>query len=393
MKIMAWNLENFGPDGWWGMPYGSPMILRTLYPTAAANPVVDVFGVIEVFNRSRTSGPPGTPLPARSGGAVASLKLLKDLEAKNNATTTWKLVPPLSLGEGMRDEAVSVYYNENKVTFEGPNGWYEGANGIGVSRPINPLQQTVNYPAPWQNLVAGPTYYAPRVRFYKRIGNQNRVNEITFPDDAHRRPCMVRFLEYGRNLPVDIFFFHTSPPFRMDPDLPTNPALRACRYLSELPEISARVRPNVHATVVIGDFNVNANRPLRWQTAFGPLTALGYRSLVPTGPGPPPVPTTVHNRPGVEVPPDPIPEPICDTYYTGRWSIDNALWSPAALPVQGHALDLTRGTAQWPSFMEENMTQINRLPVGGARWIRFTATENWYQMRLRSDHVPIYIEV
>lgn len=392
MKIMAWNLQNFMADKAMAQIAGVPLIVKTLYPGGGANPMVDVFGVLEVFNRP--GGPPGTPLPDRRG-AAGSLVLLDELQAHDNASN-WRLVPPLSLGSGYRDEGVAVYYRAAAVQFIGPNQWYPAKGVGGESTPPDPNAQPGDYPQPWNGQVPGPTFFSSRVQFFEDYDDP--MTEIRFPDNPHRRPCLVRMQEGARQ--VDILFFHPSPPLKMDPDSPNNPAVLGCQQLARLEEVRYPTGGNVVATALIGDFNVNAdtNTPQRWQrwhNAFGPVEALGYRPGLPiTNPGVTrTVPTALRNRRDVTVPPNPIPVAVPDENYWSRWAIDNALVAPAAALGQAAMLDIVRGHGAWPSVMKETMAQIDATQPAAARWSRFCAWKNWYQVRRRSDHVPVIVEI
>ena len=391
MRIMAWNLENFKrEDLVWGLRYGAPQIMKMLYPGGVATPVIDVFGVIEVYNRTG-GGPPGRPLPANSLGTEATILLYNELRGKNNATTEWRLVPPLSLGDARRDEGVAVFYNAKKVQFQGPNQWYPAR---GESLPPQPGLAAGEYPVPWSGYVGAP-YFAAKVKFY--MDDTDLTTEITFPDNSHRRPFLVRFREVVGGKTIDVLFFHTSPPFRADPDAPQNPAYLACSYLGLVPEVTNPTHDGVYATVVIGDLNVDANHADRWNNALGTVTAWGYQPLLPvTIPGQRAVPTMSREKDDVQLPPDPIPVPVCNQYYWRKFAIDNAIWGPPTVAAQGCAIDLTRETVTpfqtWPKLMEETITQIHTSAWPGSLSV-FKATRNWFQMRQRSDHVPVVISI
>lgn len=388
MRIMAWNVENFRS----GAPVLHPWIrhpLRfSLYPGAALVPVVDVFAVIEVYNRVYGTAV-GEPLPAHSLGTHAVWLLYQELLALNGPEVDWRLVPPLSLGLGGRSEGVAIFYNAAKVEYLGPNGWY-GANG---SQPYQEPDTTVNYPPPWNACFPAGPFYAPRINFF--IG----PNEITFPDDGHRRPCLARFrsLDPASMFPlVDAIFFHTSPPYHMDPESPANPAFLACNYLLNVDEVRHPEHEGVDATVVMGDFNINAAIARQWAAGLGGMYALGYRSVAPaTFDGDVAQPSSLKTTAqGIVVPPNPIPEATVEEFYWYKYAIDNAFLAPVGVPGAGRVVDLTAAFPNhiWTeSVMAETMAEILARPAALERWRVFTAYRNEYQNRYLSDHVPVYI--
>jgi hypothetical protein len=387
MRIMAWNVQNFRSKRPALAGSLQRPILHALYPGVAVTPTVDVFAILEVFNRAYNT-PVGAPLPAKSLGTKAVLLLNQELHARAvPGVVDWRLVPPLSLGAGGRSEGVAIFYNAAKVEYLGPNGWY-GAN---QSQPYAEPDTTVNYPPPWNACFAVPPYYAPRINFF------SGANEITFPDDSHRRPCLARFrsLDPHPVVPlVDAIFFHTSPPWHMDPESPANPAFLACRYLQIVEEVEEPTHEHVNETVVMGDFNINAAKPAQWANALGGMGGLGYLPALPTGP--PAQPSMLKTKAQkIIVPPDPIPPALVDEFYWYRYAIDNAFCAPVAAP-EGRIVDLAAGYPKliWTkSIMAQTMAQIRAGLTPLVRYNTFTACRNEYQLRLVSDHAPVYIRL
>ncbi len=388
MLVMSWNVKNFRSAEEVFDPWQQGLLLRALYPSAALLPVVDVFAIIEVYNR-RYNTPVGQPLPPDSVGTRAVTLLWKELTSRNNDNCKWRLVPPLSLGIGGRSEGVAIFYNDATVEFLGPNGWY------GASKVYDPHSKTQNYPPPWDKCFPKEPYYCSRVQFY------DGGKEVTFPDDGHRRPCLARFRARKPGVKarlVDVILLHTSPPFHMDPENPANPALQACQYLQKIQEVANPTHDNVDATVIMGDFNVNAAKANQWKAAFDGITQKGYKSVAPAAGGAQKAqPSTLKEKKDLIVlPPNPIPEGAVDEYYWDKFAIDNAFWAPAGVSATGRVVDLTAAFPKpiWStSVMFESMAEILALWPPIVQYNTFTAMRNEYQNPSVSDHTPVYISL
>jgi hypothetical protein len=381
MIIMCWNIQRFRYTDDFYAAYNRNLIIEAIYPGGATNPAVDALAILEVFDWSGEDL--DDPLPPESLGTSALSLIHRDLRARSSdGGPDWRLIPPRSLGLGRRNEGIGVFYNARSLTWTGPDCWT--ADG---AVPYTG-QATIDYPEPWNNLMPSP-YYAARASFT----DWEHGTKLTFPDDSHRRPWLVRFSEGSKT--VDVLFFHTSPPLRMDPEDEANPAFLACKYLERATEVHNPTHDGITGTVIIGDLNVNANRPDQFNNALGGLGALGYSTLLPvTGGGQQAIPTTLKRRgAGAPVPPNPIPPPACNAYYWDKWAIDNALYS-SGLSGGGAVIDRTAGTnvpqGHWPSVMRDSIASIRET---GSPWPVFWANCNHYQNRRRSDHVAIVIRV
>lgn len=256
MRIMVWNLENFGVTHITGanpalQPGEEPVpprvnaaaadfSLRYIVDTVVqANP--DVFVVLEV---RCGQGRLGTL--AKGSGPDGLLMILNRLRAQA-PPATWFLVPPLRVNPNRpHTESVGVFWRSDRVIFTGPFIW-PGGNGPSVA----PSQGTRSaYPPLWRAAVPDPTASpaaalaataAARCSFFRIPSGP----EVTFPDASHRRPYLTTFTEAavpGRT--VGLFSLHTSP--------------------STAPEAVARLldsdwwrpAPN-EVTVFAGDFNVD----------------------------------------------------------------------------------------------------------------------------------------
>ena len=152
----------------------------------------------------------------------------------------------------------------------------------------------------------------------------------------------------------------------------------------------------VDATVVMGDFNINAAIARQWAAGLGGMYALGYRSVAPaTFDGDVAQPSSLKTTAqGIVVPPNPIPEATVEEFYWYKYAIDNAFLAPVGVPGAGRVVDLTAAFPNhiWTeSVMAETMAEILARPAALERWRVFTAYRNEYQNRYLSDHVPVYI--
>jgi hypothetical protein len=320
---------------------------RAIIMAEIAAAAADIISIVEV-RTGRGTGDLVTP----SGGLQGAQLLLTLLRAAD-AAAEWRMVPPLWLGSRVVPtagglETVAVLYRgvTGNVTryFTGPNLWTGGA---GFSSTVG---APGNYPAPFNWFLAEPptaprqipngSLYRPSTALVPSWETQSaaRISYSRASNLGHRRarvdlyggfrpPYMTSFYEVdgvtGAARTLTLFSIH-APPSRGD-------AAVLMRTFSRTDEI-ANAPVGAEIKILAGDFNLNFLNTVtgNYTQVYGPLTGLGYQSLLPTGAGAPvgagPIKQfrgnfATHLR---SVPTKPPPQPAADTLF---------LWTDPAIPV------------------------------------------------------------
>ncbi len=291
-RILYWNIENFSLNkifnNFNGLAFGLSLDrqFHILHEVMGQN-VPDIFVIVEVYSRIKEVGLEGTVLKA-NGNAGKGVLLLHDRIRKVYGNE-WCLVPPLNLGcEGYR-EAVAVFYNSEKLQFDGPYIWCQeppirpGAIATDWSQPIHEhtINNRTNYPCQWQNVMPNPHHPNPNLKLnrgrrvdmggvvhsvpewqfagqWQYYKNETPVpspivagdipNRIYFPGRDNRSPFLTQFIDLtngANNRIIKLFAVHTSP----------DTAAQAVRKLANVQEIQDINANDV--SVIVGDFNVD----------------------------------------------------------------------------------------------------------------------------------------
>lgn len=320
-RLLVWNIANFGINKFnnpltrrqWGAgglnqfqasKWREQLFARVLYATQP-----DIIAVIEVSSGDSTPN----HLATLTGGMEGCNYVLNALRATPAfAPGSWRLVPPLRIGQGGKAESVGVFFRGTTggVTryFTGPNIWTGGLAGQSV-RPG--LGLPAAYPAGGNPdidaMLAPPALGAARVipggaQYNVGLAEDQVAARTQFrlinaatgaPDgllnfDVFREPYMVSFFETGGAAPrnLTLFVVHS-------PAVTGNQAV-FITYLANAYEVATPNAAN-ETRVITGDFNVNLLLPNGNDAqAYDDLTvhpapAARYRLLIqPAGAAPPP---------------------------------------------------------------------------------------------------------
>lgn len=356
MRLMVWNIQKFTFNKFMDTARRDA-IMQTIDPlNGTAADVPDIMAVLEVYDNN---GYLGGPVAGQGGGGAYLLWR----EMYNQLGHSWKIVPPLGLtysqNGGGRAEGIAVFYNTNRVTFQGPNVWTAFGSMI-PGNGVNPI----NYTGLWSDNNAVGNQLAGRLRYFLPNGN-----EINFPNFVFRRPWMTRFLENATNTVFDLFFYHSTPADGNN--------VAGTQSLVNIPDLVNS--PNT--AVVCGDFNVDANSNNDFNNAYGGLQAQNFAPLITTNHPP----TTTIRRVSFAFP---------TNYLTGN-SYDNILVKPApmALPAVT-VVDLVTGAPDPPyiSDMDEDIPTILANYAGAAAQNNaFRQFNNYQHIRRTSDHLALAV--
>lgn len=388
MKVLVWNVQRFTDAKFRdGYVYRGNFKRRRVYfnaaevlaymrqiftgnGTAAKRP--DVIAILEVL--APTDSALGAPLAAGTGGADGLIELLGYIKAWTG-NDDWRLVPPLKCNPaapvGMQwaqSEVVGVFYDSNRIRFDGPNRWIAGASQPPAAGAAG------HYPAPWdEDGYTLNTTNAGMVQFFTAAGV-----ELEFPGAANRRPFVVDLTEIGPPARTIRFgFVHTSPGYHIG----------GTREMANIRQMKGNAVADPPLTVFAGDFNVNlynagdraySYAPLYGEQFVGAFNTWNQRSTH--------YEETGDARPGTW--PNYQEYKLLDTFLVRRKA------GGSAVAVAGYAKASVNCTLGWPAPYTTTMNiSIANLatydnPTEAFRW-----WENFWHIRKTSDHTPTFLNI
>lgn len=388
MKVLVWNVQRFTDakfrDGYVyrgnfrprRVNFYAAQVLAYMQQiftgngTAAKRP--DVIAILEVLAPSDNAL--GAPLPQGSGGADGLIELLGCIKGWT-LNDDWRLVPPLKCNPAApvgvpwaQSEVVGVFYDSNRVRFDGPNRWIAGA-----SQPPG-VAAAGNYPAPWNDpTLTLNTTNAAMVRFFTAGGV-----ELEFPGAANRRPFVVDLTEIGPPPRTIRFgFVHTSPGFHIG----------GTREMANIRQMKGNAPADPPITVFAGDFNVNLYNAAERAYSYAPLLGEQFAGAFNTwNQRSTHYEETGDARPGTW--PDYQEHKILDTFLA-RLKAGGSDVAVAHYPKA--AVNCALG---WPApyTTTMNISIANLLTYNNAieafRW-----WENFWHIRKTSDHTPTFLNI
>jgi hypothetical protein len=242
-NLLVWNIQNFTSNKF--MPGGELVPVRDIngrfvaavdYNNIRKNYILNNIArsnahVVVVIETISGRGVKGSLI--QSAGSVGARSLLAQIRtATNNAN--WWLVPPLKLvdalqvqeiedddsgelnfmiqAEGAYTEGISVFYNSQQLTFNGPYYWPASTrpNTLPNDNPqkvaVALAGPTENYPAPWNNVLPAGNHRAGQYQYF-----DNNQAEILFPAVGSRRPFFTQFVEAGTGRIISLVSVHFPP--------------------------------------------------------------------------------------------------------------------------------------------------------------------------------------
>lgn len=289
LRIMAWNIENFGKrkiDPVNGPPPPSfAYIVESIDLVAPAILVVveGKSGNIPGLGYMRNAG---HIVSRNSASELATLALFQELR---NRDRNWCVVPPRIHGASAGTmEGIAVFFKGNLVHFRGPQRVFTDVHNGSRRQSSSEFchnavaaPHTEPYDAPWDNaLPATPPAGG-------QIGglNQNQLAGKANFDNRNPRPgedrTVLRFPEVVSRAPLlTVFHELTTPPrtitvfaLHLPPD--STKAEQAVQNLMRITEVRAPLLTN-EVRVILGDFNINL---WNYQQAPGPAQPLKMKSL------------------------------------------------------------------------------------------------------------------
>lgn len=397
MKVLVWNIQKFTASK---VPINDDHRKRTRVSEMPAianylemvfsgnyrsNNRPDVIALLEVID-NRGTGLGKTPTDD-SLATIGLITLQQFMTSLNIRDAVWLIAPPLKCnppkpplhpGRWPQEEVVGVLYDSNKVSFEGPNYWVNGASATQL--PAVPYD--ASYPAPWNNAaITGPTARAGRVMF-----TDSTNNALNFPNQNNRRPFMVDFRErYGARRLVRCAFLHTSP--------------STCKQATvEIGKISAISDATPDITIVAGDYNVNL-RVERDRAAYQELTTRNFNNQL-----------TMLNTYSTHYKKLESATPVVltrsDKYlvdkssYQDKYFIDNfyvRVKGGVATNVRvATAIDMVMGVPDpYLRTMEDSLEDLKEISEEDITrgFLLFKDDDNFGHIRATSDHLPIFLNI
>lgn len=307
-------------------------------------------------------------------GLVTLLNYIKQWTGNNN----WRLVPPLKCNPAKPDdtpwaqsEVVGVFYDKNRVTFNGPNHWIHNQSQLPGAGPAG--QYDPGVASIWNNAaITDNTTLAGQVRFYDSNGT-----EILFPNEQNRRPFLVDFTEnYGKNRKIRFAFMHTSPGFHMG----------GTQEMGKIRELTPTGVGDPTISVAAGDFNVDDYYPLASNLAYRPLYNRRFRKMLNINDD-----YSTHYFGKKEAKPD--------HWYTYQQDklIDNFLvWhrtKTAANSANYKKASVDAALGFPHPYVTTMHIPIANYPLYTNRIEAFRWWENFWHIRSASDHTPIFLDI
>lgn len=251
-RIMYWNIERFGvnkflENDWDNGGLGGYRFSFIVQTIVEQNP--DIVVVVEVQTAANQGF--GSIITDTSGGPAVQA-LLWELRGKTK-NPNWAVVPPLIISNAVYNEGIAVFFDSNKLAFQGPMVW-NGAAAVtpvidipGVPYDANAGFWTRALPPTDSGFQGRPqNTLAGKCAFYPANGGAL----IRFPGGNARSIWLTKFATInGRTL--SLFSVH----------MPNGGPQRAgFAALAKVPEIVSPLQAN-EDRVVLGDFNVDMNQP------------------------------------------------------------------------------------------------------------------------------------
>lgn len=283
----------------------------------------------------------GKPAPAE-GTPVndeAMMNLLGELQERTEFED-WRLVPPLTVGQGGVREGVAVFYRDTGLRFLGPWGW----SGAIADDRAN-LEALAPYGGTWAGALpermigagwpgienANESTLAAQWRY--EDAEENRIN---FPLAGKRGPLLTMFGEPGFPAGprvIKLLSFH-APPRQIAVGGAVAESAAGTAALAQIREMQGEIAA-LEVRCIAGDFNVSAWVDGIDAASYAPLRALNFiQHLNPRG----------RATPGVEPPPAvAYAWPAAGYYATHSRAVN--------------AFEADKGANPWVSYGEANTIQ------------------------------------